>query len=113
MNDYVKIGRNTWTIKENLFFRVGGRTVKVPSGFKWDGSSIGPTRNWNLAATLIHDYLYDKQTRPPWVTRKMADDVFFRMLRSHNAPWWYIMGAKIASLTVFPLAWKAGWPATR
>lgn len=62
-------------------FRLNGHVV--PKGFRFDGASIPrPLWWWNdpsgvaFPAAIIHDYHYKTQN----VSRKYADDVFFRNL---------------------------------
>lgn len=94
-----------YELLEDWFFNLDGRKFKVHAGFKWNGSTIGPTRKWNLEATCAHDFLY--RTQPAGITRADADRVFFRLLRRDNAPQWYICAARAAANSgLFWLAWQ-------
>ena len=71
----------------------GGLSVRVPSGFCFDGASI-PRVLWRLfhpmqprflAAALVHDWLYKIKGVHDWghdMTRKEVDLLFYHMLRT-------------------------------
>ena len=68
-------------------------TWTVPEGFQTDGASI-PRLFWCAVghpfspkmqdAAVLHDYMY--YTRLPLVSRKLADDIFYRLLQYHDCP---------------------------
>lgn len=74
-------GECDWSLAKT--YRLNGYTV--PKGFRFDGASIPrPLWWWNdpagvsFPAAIVHDYHYTHQT----VSRKQADDAFFRNLVS-------------------------------
>ena len=67
----------------------------VPAGFESDGASVPrlfwrlvfpPTDTRALRAAVIHDYIYRMQ--PEGWDRRMADDLFFRLLVEDGVPAW-------------------------
>lgn len=108
-----RVSRNRWRTTRAFFFHVAGVGVLIPEGFAWDGASVGPTRKWNLRATMIHDRMYDPEFRPEWARRYDADRAFFHVLKMDGAPWWYRAAARVATVTLFPIAWHFGWRAAR
>ena len=67
----------------------------VPAGFESDGASVPrifwrlvfpPTDTRALRAAVIHDYIYRQQ--PEGWDRRMADDLFFRLLVEDGVPTW-------------------------
>ena len=80
---------NKWMLFNNLMFYsndVG--LINVPAGFKTDLTST-PEAVWEwlppdgpyMAAAIIHDYLYSKQSALS-ITREEADDVFKEAMKS-------------------------------
>lgn len=73
---------------EDYLYEYEGIQIFIPKGFKWDGASIprllwpilgGPFGKYSFAA-LVHDFLYASRMVP----RKIADKIFYRLLRDHE-----------------------------
>lgn len=90
-----------------LFVTVDDDTVIVPDGFVTDGASV-PALFWpvvshplapsSLRAAILHDFQY----RTASVTRKDADDTFYRALRADGCAW---LRAKAMWLAVRLFGW--------
>ena len=75
--------------------------IKVPAGFITDFASIGLLRyiapllfallsGYGDHAAVIHDYLYSAESKEvyPGLSRKQADEVFYRALRAEGIARW-------------------------
>ena len=81
------------TLREELTVTWRGKTLVVPAGFECDGASV-PRFLWGsvspqihpctLRGAVAHDYLYRHQS-PGW-TRKMADKLFYDLIREDGLP---------------------------
>ena len=79
---------NVYTLLEDVVIVWNGRVLRIPAGFKSDGASV-PRFFWRsvfppgdsraLTAAFAHDFVY--RTHPEGWTRKMADDMFYDLLR--------------------------------
>jgi len=96
-----------WYIQQNPMKRFGfelkdGRCVYPTDGFQIDGASIpracwrwiGPPTGFGkhanyMAAAAIHDWLYQMgQIEGYWITRQLADRVFYVACRRLNVSGW-------------------------
>ena len=68
----------------------------VAAGFKTDGASIpwlfwwfmgGGFRPQFMSAAVMHDWLYSRESSYPGLTQKLADDVFYGLLKRDNVHW--------------------------
>lgn len=83
------------TLQQDLRVFWKGLVLVVPAGFESDGASV-PRFLWDsvtpavdprsIRAAIVHDYLY-RNTPKGW-TRKMADDLFYDLLREDGLGWW-------------------------
>ena len=92
-----------WRLHEGFTYRCrtpGGTrgdwiTVTVPTGFVTDFASVPkifqsilPAWGKYGKAAVVHDYLYQATGIHHWLTRKMADDIFYgAMVASGTKPW--------------------------
>ena len=76
--------------------KIGDRDFLIPKGFQFDFASIPGFARWIFPkvgryawAAMIHDYLYANRIG----TRKEADDLFLRIMLTHNVAKWkaYVM----------------------
>ena len=91
---------NVYTLLEDVVIVWNGRVLRIPAGFKSDGASV-PRFFWRsvfppgdsraLTAAFAHDFVY--RTHPEGWTRKMADDMFYDLLRENRVPWFNAQGA--------------------
>ncbi len=82
------------------FFVIQMNTIKIRSGFEWDGASYvddgriinGKPVTWR--ATCLHDCLY--RFKNP-LSRKKADDLFYRELQlcGFKKAWIYYIGVRV------------------
>lgn len=89
-----RVGNRLWEIVEPFDYHVGregsGDIITVPKGFVTDFASI-PRAFWMIMppdgeytnAAVIHDYLYNIQTR----TRKQSDDIFKEAMKVLGVNW--------------------------
>lgn len=83
------------TLLEPLVVEWQGRVLIVPACFQSDGASV-PQFLWSTVSPAIdprtirgavaHDYLY-RMTPAGW-TRKMADEMFYDLIRADGLGWW-------------------------
>ncbi|MBR2510436.1 MAG: DUF1353 domain-containing protein [Lentisphaeria bacterium] len=91
---------NVYTLLEDVTVHWQGKTLVIPAGFKSDGASV-PRFFWRivfppgdsraLRAAIAHDFIY--RTHPEGWTRKMADDMFYDLLREDGVCWFNAQGA--------------------
>jgi hypothetical protein len=86
-------GRGTWRLLADLVYEsdVAGITITAPEGFITDLASVPRipvafmlTGATGHAAAVIHDACYTRH----WVTRAMADDIFYEALLVLGVPKW-------------------------
>ncbi len=87
-----------WRLHEGFTYRRTRKgewiIIQVPAGFVTDFASVPKVFHSILPAwgrygkaAVIHDYMY-QDTDSPWLTRKMADELFYgAMLVSGTKPW--------------------------
>ena len=91
---------NVYTLLEDVTVLWQTNTLVIPAGFKSDGASV-PRFFWRsvfppgdsraLTAAFAHDYVY--RTHPAGWTRKMADDMFYDLLREDGVGWFNAQAA--------------------
>ena len=91
---------NVYTLLEDVTVLWQTNTLVIPAGFKSDGASV-PRFFWRsvfppgdsraLTAAFAHDYVY--RTHHEGWTRKMADDMFYDLLREDRVPWFNAQAA--------------------
>lgn len=95
--EFLRSSRDGNTIKllSGMKYFIANKIVTVPKGFSCDGMSV-PRILWGLvspmisadtiAAAILHDYVYRKH--PKGWTRKLADVVFYAILRDDGVSFW-------------------------
>ena len=91
---------NVYSLLEDVTVVRQGHTLVIPAGFKSYGASV-PRFFWRsvfppgdsraLLAAFAHDYVY--RTHPEGWTRKMADDMFYDILRENGVGWFNAQSA--------------------
>ena len=89
-------GRALWRLTSPLLYHsdVLQRVVTVPAEFITDFATVPRFLpiSWWLAgdtahgAATLHDYLYT--TQPPWVTKALADAMFYEAMSLNGEPAW-------------------------
>lgn len=113
----------TMTADFEVYIERLGRTIIIPKGFVFDGSTIPrplqtlfgtPFDEINFISGLVHDYLYDAKC-PISVDRQTADEIFYEMQvrngRNKYKAWIMKMGIRIGGSKHFKAENKI-FPAT-
>jgi len=99
-----KIAANRWEVYEDYVYHVGNKNskdiIRIPKGAKTDFASI-PQFLWGVfpphtkiaGASVIHDYLYQKQgwvprSRKAPRSRRECDKIFLEAMGVLKMPWW-------------------------
>jgi len=84
------------TLNESRLGLPDGRVIIVPEGFKYDKASVPRAVWWYIPrddaqieqAAKFHDWLYENQKiEGEWMTRKEADQIFLKILKSEGMRW--------------------------
>ncbi|MEJ7567717.1 MAG: DUF1353 domain-containing protein [Gaiellaceae bacterium] len=114
-------GERQWRLEADYEYRDGATTIAVPSGFRFDLSSV-PRLFWpliapfelSIAAPLVHDFLYRHAGRPPdgsvapprTYTRAEVDQMFRAIMEAEAVPAWRRILAYLAVRSFGRTAWR-------
>ena len=100
-------------LREDLNLCWNGMALTIPAGFHSDGASV-PEILWNtvspaidprtLRGSLAHDYIY--RVQPANWTRKMADEMFYDLIREDGLSWYRAQKAYWGVRIFGGLAWR-------
>lgn len=95
--NYIKNSREKSNIENSVSYEltedceVQEENIIIPEGFLTDLSSVPrilwmfiPPYRMAVPASVLHDYMYTYG----WKSRKEADELFYKILLTHNVPKW-------------------------
>jgi hypothetical protein len=115
------LGGRHWRLEADYPYKDGPTTITVPSGFRFDLSSV-PRVFWSviapfelsIAAPLLHDFLYQTGGKPPDVsidpprtyTRAEVDRMFLTIMRAEGVAMFRATSAYLAVRAFGRPAWR-------
>ena len=81
----------------------GRGLIVIPSGYTWDGPTVGTLARGTLTASLVHDWLYRHGDRAVW-RRRAADNLAIAIAQEHGGDFSVLRSA--LAQPVLALAWR-------